>query len=94
MTIKELKQVIDKAYKKCKDGKVEIYIEVENELVDGIIDNISQYGVYPAMTMTIKPKSEIMLITKKLTAKRFNFKKERDNALKKLDKIEEILRED
>lgn len=96
MTIKELKDIVDKAYNKGKDCNVEFYIKVnedESFMVD--IDYIGQFGVIPDMTIgfTLTDDS-IDLKSKKLNAKIVDYKKKYRELNNKLDKIEKILYEE
>lgn len=96
MTIKELKDIVDKAYGKGEDCNVEFYIafnEDEQFMVD--IDYIGQYGLIPDMTIGFALTDDsIDLKSKKLNAKTVEYKKKYKVLKNKLDKIEKILYEE
>lgn len=96
MTIKELKNIVDKAYNKGKDCNVEFYIEVNEDeqfMVD--IDYIGQFNAIPDMTISFKLTDDsIDLKSKKLNTKTIDYKKKYRELKNKLDKIEKILYEE
>lgn len=96
MTIKELKNIVDKAYDVGEDCDVEFYLtfnEDEQFMVD--IDYIGQYGLIPDMTIGLKLIDDnIDLKSKKLNAKTVEYKKKYKVLKNKLDKIEKILYEE
>lgn len=78
MTIKELKNYIDKAYEVGPEYDVEFWIKLD----DGIeiladIDSIGQFSVIPDMTLSVKPKnSDLKIYTTKITdEEQFNYRK-------------------
>ena len=96
MTIKELKDIVDKAYSKGKDCNIEFYLlmnDQEQYMVD--IDYIGQFNAIPDMTISFKLTDDsIDLKSKKLNAKTFEYKKKYKVLKNKLDKIEKILYEE
>lgn len=96
MTIKELKDIVDKAYDVGEDCNVEFYLifnEGEQFMVD--IDYIGQYGLIPDMTIGLKLiDDDIDLTSKKLNAKEIDYKRKYKKLKNKLDKIENILWEE
>lgn len=96
MTIKELKDIVDKAYNKGKDCNVEFYLQLnedESAMVD--ISYIGQFNVIPDMTISFKLTNDsIDLKSKKLNAKIVDYEKKYRELKNKLDKIEKILYEE
>lgn len=96
MTIKELKNIVDKAYDVGEDCDVEFYIafnEDEQFMVD--IDYIGQFNAIPDMTISFKLTNDsIDLKSKKLNTKTVEYKKKYKVLKNKLDKIEKILYEE
>lgn len=95
MKLKELKRIIDKAYKTGKGCDVEFYIELENgESVELDVKGISQFNVIPDVTMNFVPKAEEQSFCLKNNRKEtIKYKKEYEKLQKKMKKIEEILGE-
>ena len=96
MTIKELKNIVDKAYDVGEDCNVEFYIafnEDEQFMID--IDYIGQYSLIPDMTIGFALTDDsIDLKSKRLNAKTVDYKKKYRELKNKLDKIEKILYEE
>lgn len=96
MTIKELKNIVDKAYAVGEDCNVEFYIKVNEDeqfMVD--IDYIGQYSLIPDMTIGFALTDDnIELKSKKLNTKTIDYKKKYRELKNKLDKIEKILYEE
>lgn len=96
MTIKELKNIVDKAYDVGEDCDVEFYLifnEDEQFTVD--IDYIGQFNAIPDMTISFKLTDDsIDLKSKKLNTKTVEYKKKYKVLKNKLDKIEKILYEE
>ena len=96
MTIKELKNIVDKAYDVGEDCNVEFYIKVnEDEQFMADIDYIGQFNAIPDMTISFKLTDDsIDLKSKKLNTKTIDYKKKYRELKNKLDKIEKILYEE
>ncbi len=96
MTIKELKNIVDKAYDVGEDCDVEFYLTFNEDkqfMID--IDYIGQYGLIPDMTIGFALTDDsIDLKSKKLNAKTVEYKKKYKVLKNKLDKIEKILYEE
>lgn len=96
MKIKELKDIIDKAYENGRGCDVEFYLAVnedESFMVD--IDYIGQFNVIPDMTIRFTLTDDsIDLKSKKLNAKTVDYKKKYRELKNKLDKIKNILYEE
>lgn len=96
MTVKELKDIVDKAYNKGKDCDVEFYLqfnEDESAMVD--ISYIGQFNAIPDMTIGFALTDDsIDLKSKKLNIKTVDYKKKYRELKNKLDKIEKILYEE
>lgn len=96
MTIKELKRIVDKAYKKGKDANIEFYINLNSdESIMCDIDYIGQFSVIPDLILEFKVNdNNIDLIINKLNTYELYYKKKYKELKNKLLKIEEILGDD
>lgn len=96
MTIKELKDIVDKAYNKGKDCNVEFYLKFNED--ESVMVDISYIGQFDAIAdITIEfaiIDDNIDLKSKKLNAKTVDYKKKYRELKNKLDKIEKILYEE
>ena len=59
MKIKELKRLVDKAYKNGKDADVEFYL-INNKLgiVELVLDYVGQFSVIPDIVINFRTKAD------------------------------------
>lgn len=90
MKIKELKEIVDKAYKNGKESDVEFWIKLDDGTdLFAELEDIGQFSIVPDMTLTLKPsdKERKIYTTKIVNEKQFDYK----NAYQKLvRKIQEL----
>lgn len=93
MKIKEFKKYIDEAYKKSDNGneEVEFWLQLEDEVVLCELESIGQFHIVKDMTVTIRPNENKIYSNKELTDEELNFKKQRDELIKKIQRIESVL---
>ncbi len=93
MKIKELKQLVDKAYKNSNKGEasIEIVLKLEDDYITCKIDSIGQYHVIPDMTIGIKIEGEKIYSSKKLTPKQLDYKRKYEELEKRLIEIKKII---
>ena len=90
MKIKELKEIVDKAYENGKECDVEFWIKLD----DGTdllaeLENIGQFGFVPDMTLTVKPSNNEKNIytTKIVDEKQFDYKNAYQKLVKKIQEL-------
>lgn len=90
MKIKELKEIVDKAYENGKECDVEFWIKLDDGTdLFAELEDIGQFSIVPDMTLTLKPsdKERKIYTTKIVNEKQFDYK----NAYQKLvRKIQEL----
>ena len=90
MKIKELKEIVDKAYENGKESDVEFWIKLDDGTdLFAELEDIGQFSIVPDMTLTLKPsdKERKIYTTKIVNEKQFDYK----NAYQKLvRKIQEL----
>ena len=90
MTIKELKQIVDKAYEKGKECEVEFWINLDDgENILAELEGIGQFSVIPDMTLTLKPsnKENKIYTTKIVDEKQFDYRKAYQELTELISKI-------
>lgn len=96
MKIKELKRYVDKAYKKGKDCKVEVWFLLDDDTsIMCDIDSIGQFHIIPDMTITFKISdgNNKIYCSEPISKEQMDYRKKYNNLKREAEKISEILRE-
>ena len=93
MKIKEFKKYVDEAYKNGKDDNVEFWLELEDDSIMCELESIGQFHIVRDMTITIRPSGSKVCSTKELSDEQLDFKGQRDNLERKIQKIQRIINE-
>ena len=94
MKIKELKELVDKAYEKGKDCDVEVWLHLDDDTeVFGEIERIGQFNIVPDMTITFKTNEKKVFGSEPLTEEQLNYKNRYEKLQKKINEALGILTE-
>ena len=95
MKIKELKEIVDKAYKNGEENDIEFYIELNDTTIMCDLERVGQFHIIPDMTITFKISSETKIYSSKpLTKEQINYRKKCMKLEEKINAIYSILNED
>lgn len=93
MKIKELKEIVDKAYKNGEECDIEFWIKLD----DGTdllaeLEGIGQFSIVPDMTLTLKPANDGAKIytTKIVDEKQFVYREAYEKLFKEIQRLNEF----
>ena len=89
MKIKQLKELVDNAYKNSKEGNAEVdcWLQLEDDTVMCDIERVGQFQVIPDMTITFKPTGDTIYSYSELTEEQLDYKKKYEELEKRLEEI-------
>ena len=93
MTIKELKEIVDKLYENSNKGSadVEAWLQLEDDTILCEIERIGQFNIIADMTITFKPVSDKVNNTQTLTEEQLDYRRKYEELEKRLNKIRDII---
>lgn len=95
MKIKELKEIVDIAYKNGKNNDIEFYIQLEDLTIMCDVESIGQFHVIPDMTLTFKLSDDTKIYSSKpLTGKQIGYRKKCRKLEEKINAIYSILEQE